>query len=91
MNIVQWWRVINALLAFLAFLFLVLDLVDRASGLSKRRLYLTFSLAGLLLAITIGNVQAAIGNFPLTFSAPIVSASCLWCIFGLWVSRHDET
>lgn len=91
MNVVQWWRVLNATLALFAFLIVFLDLLDRASGLSKRRLYLTFGLLGLLLAITIGNTQAAIEDFPLAFSAPIVSASCLWCIFGIWISRHDET
>lgn len=90
MDYLHYWRLSNAILATLALVYLMLDFRVVRNDLGSRRLYLTFSLAGLLLAVVIGSINSIIRENALSPSTPIISASVLWCLIGLWVSRHDR-
>jgi uncharacterized membrane protein YoaK (UPF0700 family) len=90
MDLVTIWRIANFALAFSAFVWLMLDLRHMYLKLSHRRLYLTFSLAGLLLAVVIGSMWNLYQKNPPFIQTGIVTASCAWCLIGLWVSRNED-
>lgn len=90
MDFLFWWRLVNAVIALAALLYLMLDLRVVRNDLGNRRLYLTFSLAGLLLAVVFGSINNILRENALSPATPIISASVLWCLIGLWVSRHDR-
>ena len=89
-----WWRLFNALAAIVAFGWLLLDLRDHWRVLSQRRLFLTLSLGGLLAAVVVGTTRnLANGDraLPPSWPTAIVTASVLWCLIGLWVSKGDPS
>jgi len=90
MDLVIAWRVANLVLAVSAFVWLMLDLRHIYLRLSHRRLYLTYSLAGLLFAVVIGSMWNIYLKNPPFIQTGIVTASCAWCLIGLWVSRNEE-
>ena len=90
MDFLFWWRLSNAIIALLALVYLMLDLRVVRNDLGSRRLYLTFSLAGLLVAVVFGSINSIIRENAISPSTPIVTASVIWCLIGLWVSRHDR-
>jgi hypothetical protein len=79
---------VNAALALAALTWLTLDTARIWHRMSKRRLFLTLSLWGLLLALLEGAAEAVLG-VDLRLWVAIATASCAWCLFGLWASRHD--
>lgn len=85
-----WWRLSNTAIAVLALVYLMLDFRVMRKNLDSRRLYLTFSLVGLLFAAVLGSINNIARDNALSPSTPIITASVLWCLFGLWVSRHDR-
>jgi hypothetical protein len=91
MEPVDYWRVGNIVLSFIAFTFLVVDLMLNYKVLTKRRLYLTFSLAGLLLATSLASAESIWRDQPLALRTPLYTACCLWTILGLWISRDDAS
>ena len=85
-----WWRLSNAVIAIAALLYLMLDFRVVRNDLGSRRIYLTFSLAGLLVAVAFGSVNNVLRENAISPATPMISASVLWCLIGLWVSRHDR-
>jgi hypothetical protein len=81
------WRLANLVIAAYALVWLVLDLSRNHGALNQRRLFLTISLAGLLFAVVVGSVQRLLSPVPPGPATALVTASCLWCVAGLWVSR----
>lgn len=90
MDFLLWWRVGNTALALGALLYLMLDFRVMRHELDSRRLFLTFSLAGLLCAVVFGSVNNVLRENAISPATPVISASVLWCLIGLWVSRHDR-
>ena len=90
MDLVFWWRIGNALLAFVALIYLMLDFRVVRNDLNSRRLYFTFSLAGLLLAVGVGSITHTLQGHQMGPQVPLYTAACIWCLAGLWVSRHDR-
>lgn len=84
------WRAANCLLAAVTLLFLMLDLRVMRSKLSSRRLYLTFALAGFLLALVVGSVENIAQSNPVGYRTAIATASCLWCLIGLVVGKDER-
>ena len=91
MDIVDLWRGFNATLAFIAAIYVMVDLKFRYFHLSERRLYLTFALAGLLFSTSIASIEAIIQDNPLGYQTALFSACSIWTITGLYLSRHDKT
>lgn len=89
MNLVHLWRELNFVLAFISLVWLLIDLKKIYLKLSHRRIYLTFSLAGFLLATLIGSVWNILTNHPPFIQTGIITAACIWCILGLWISRNE--
>lgn len=84
------WRGFNCALAAVALVYLMLDLRVVRRELSSRRLYLTFSLAGFLLALVVGSLENIAQSNPVGFRTAIATASCFWCLIGLWISRDER-
>ncbi len=85
----EWWRAANVLLAFAALVYLLIDFKNVYLQLSRRRLYLTFSLMGLLLSVIIGSIESIYQHNPVGFRTALITASCAWCVIGLWVTHKD--
>jgi len=83
------WRVFNCLLALGALVYLIVDFRRVYMELSRRRLYLTLSLMGLLLSVVIGSIENIRQHNPLGIRTAVVTASCAWCLIGLWVTHKD--
>jgi hypothetical protein len=79
---------LNMVLALAALVWLIVDTARIWRRMTRRRLYLTLSLAGLLVALLEGAVEAVL-EADLRIWVAVATASCAWCLFGLWVSRHD--
>lgn len=90
MDFLLFWRIGNTVLALGALLYLMLDLRVMRYELDTRRLFLTFSLAGLLCAVVVGSITHIFQDTALGAQVPIITASCIWCITGLWVSRDTR-
>lgn len=84
------WRVANCALASVTLLFLLLDLRVMRRELSSRRLYLTFSLAGFLLALVVGSIENIAQTNPVGYRTALATASCLWCLIGLLVGKDER-
>jgi hypothetical protein len=89
MELHEFWRVANCLLASAALIYLVVDFKKVHLELSRRRLYLTLSLMGLLFGVVIGSLENIHQNNPIGFRTAIVTASCAWTLIGLWVTHKD--
>jgi len=85
----EFWRLANCLLAFAALVYLIVDFQQVYLQLTRRRLYLTFSLMGLLLAVVIGSIENIRQHNPIGLRTAFVTASCAWCLIGLWVTHKD--
>lgn len=85
------WRAANFVLSILALGYLLGDLKLRRRELSTRRLYLTLSLAGLLSGVAIGSIYYILNDTGAHLHTAIFTASSIWCILGLWLSRNDPT
>jgi len=83
------WRVFNCLLALGALVYLIVDFRRVYMELSRRRLYLTLSLMGLLLSVVIGSIENIRQHNPIGLRTAFVTASCAWCLIGLWVTHKD--
>lgn len=79
---------VNAALALAALIWLSVDTARIWRRMSRRRLYLTLALWGLLLALLEGAAEAVLGA-DLRLWVAIATASCAWCLLGLWASRRD--
>jgi hypothetical protein len=90
MDFAIYWRVFNAILGVSAFLYLMLDFRVVRHELNTRRIYLTFSLAGFLLALVVGSVENVLQNNPIGFRTAIATASTVWCLIGLALSSRDR-
>ena len=90
MDFLDLWRLSNAIVAIAALLYLMLDFRVVRNDLGSRRIYLTFSLAGLLTAVVLGSINNIIRENAISPATPIISASVVWCLIGLWVSRNDR-
>lgn len=90
MDFLFWWRLGNVFVAVGALLYLALDFRVVRRELNSRRLYLTFSLAGLLVAVIFGSINNVLRDNALSPATPIITASCLWCVIGLWISRDER-
>lgn len=90
MDALDIWRFTNAILSLAALVALMLDFRVVRQDLGSRRIYLTFSLAGLLSAAVLGSIYNIILENAVSPATPIISASVVWCLIGLWVSRHDR-
>lgn len=85
------WSIVNILLGFVALIAIVIDVKRRYKELSRRRLYLTFALGLLVFATIIASLQVVFNATPLGFRTGLYTAACLWCIFGIWLSRDDPS
>jgi len=83
------WRVFNCLLALGALVYLIVDFRRVYMELTRRRLYLTLALMGLLLSVVIGSIENIRQHNPLGIRTAVVTASCAWCLIGLWVTHKD--
>lgn len=84
------WRLVNALLALAALIWLMVDLRQIRYTLSRRRLYLTFSLAGLLFAVVEGSIENMIQNNEIGLRTAITTAACVWCLLGLAFTQDED-
>lgn len=91
MELTDIWRATNFVLSTLALGYLLIDFVARRRDLSTRRLYLTLSLAGLLAGVAIGSIYYILIDAGAHLHTAIFTASSIWCILGLWLSRNDPT
>lgn len=82
MNAVETWRVLNAALSAFALVWLLADLAVHHRALSRRRLLLTLALSGLLAAVVVRPLSVVL-------ALSLASASCLWVLVALLVSRGD--
>lgn len=89
MDVSVWWRLVNALIAVTALTWLLVDFHRIHHTLSKRRVYLTFSLAGLLAGVVVASIEAVVQSNPLGVRTAVNTAACLWCLFGLKVSTKQ--
>lgn len=89
MDPVTVWREANISLAIVAFVWLMIDLRRIRLSLSSRRLYLTLSLASLLLATFMGSIADIRYHNPAGLWTAFATASCVWCIIGLWIGKND--
>lgn len=85
----DFWRVANCLLALGALTYLVVDFVHVHMQLNRRRIYLTFSLMGLLFSVVVGSIENIRQNNPIGLRTAVVTASCAWCLIGLLVTHKD--
>jgi hypothetical protein len=88
-SVVDWWRLANSLVSLTALVWLLVDLRRFHGALSRRRLYLTLSLAGFLLAVTAGGIEASLQGAPVGARTVLVTAASVWCLLGLLASRKD--
>lgn len=91
MSYIDWWRILNACLASVAFMWLMLDLKEIYLKLSKRRLYFTFALALSLFAIVVGSIESIEQGNPPGIRTGLYTVCGIWTLFGLWVSRFDKS
>lgn len=90
MELIEYWRLANCVLATTAFVWLMLDLRVNWPTLTPRRVYLTFSLAGLLCAVVVGSIENIVQHNPIGIRTALTTASCAWCVIGLWISHKED-
>lgn len=90
MDFIDGVRLFNTALAMTALSWLSIDLVGRVKDLSKRRLYLTLSLMGLLVSVVVGSVEQIIQNAAPGIRSAFTTAACVWALFGLYEGKDDD-
>lgn len=91
MTIIEVMRAIYAIAAAITLVWLCMDARTRAPYMTRSRLFLTLSLAGFILSTIISSVESFLQQDNLSIRTPLYTAALIWCIFGLVVSRKDDT
>jgi len=91
MEPVDFWRIGNVALGTITLTVLLLDLKKYAAELSRRRLYLTFALIMLVFLGIVFTIELVWNINLLGLKTALYTAACIWCLFGIWISRNDPS
>lgn len=92
-NTMSWddiFRLINAALAAVALGWLSWDIYTRKYDLSRRSLYLSLALGGLLVAVIEGSLEVVFFGPEPGPRIAVISAACIWAIIGVWIGLRDD-
>lgn len=90
MDTIDYFRIGNSVLALVAMIWLVVDLVTRAKFLTSRRLYLTLALIGFMIAVLFGSLEQISQDVRPGFRTAFTAAACIWTLIGLYLGRDDD-
>lgn len=83
------WRMFNFCIAAIALVMLLGDLIPQFKYFSRRMQYNNMALIGFMTAFVVGSVESILQHNPVGSRTAIATASILWCLIGLYVSRND--
>lgn len=90
MDWVDFYRVMNALLAGAALFWLSWDIKHRAKDMTRRQLYLALSLGALLFVVLEGSLEIVFIGTGIGPRIAFTTAACLWTLIGIWLGRKDD-
>lgn len=90
MSILDWWRLLYAIVSAAIFVFVFIRLRRMLPFLEKRQLYWALAILGFILSSVISSLESIYFNDHLSIRTPLFMACCFWCVLGLMEERKKD-
>ena len=83
MSILDWWRLLCAIVSATIFVFVLIRLRKMIPFMDKRQLYWALAISGFIFSTVISSLESIYFHDHLSVRTPLFMACCLWCVLGL--------
>lgn len=90
MSLLQWYRLVYAVIACVIFVLIVLEFKRDIKEMSKKQLYWALVIVCMALSTVLITLESLYFNDHLSIRTPLYMASTFWCGMALWVGRKDR-